>query len=137
MTSAEPPESRGGDSSAQTRNSRASPSGSTARRFSWILLTVSLMLCAGAYLWRGIDFFTATAVGCVVVGFNFGWTRMAVGHALRRRDLRSRVMLSYIFKFGSTGLVLYAAIVEFNVDPIGIAVGVSSLVLAAVAIAVL
>lgn len=107
------------------------------RRFGAILAAVSVVLCAGAGLWGGIDFLVGVALGCLVVGLNYAWTRHVVRRALLEGALKLRVGLAYTLKFGLTAVALYAAIVEFGVDPLAILIGVSSLVVASLVAALM
>jgi hypothetical protein len=103
-----------------------------ARAIEWILLAVSAALVGLGYLWQGIDFSAGVALGCLLIGLNFVWTRSVVRRVLRGEGSKGRVALSYLAKFGLTVLVLFLAILQFRIDPLAILVGVSSLLLAIV-----
>ena len=92
-----------------------------------ILIAVSAALSAGGYLWGGIDFSIGVALGCLIVGLNYLWTRAVVRRVLRGEGSKGRVALSYLAKLGLTVLVLFLAILRFGVDPLAILIGVSSL----------
>jgi len=95
------------------------------------------LLVGGAWLLRGVDFALAALVGCLIVDVNFLWTRSVVRKAFLEANPRLWLGLSYGFRIGLTTLVLYIAIREIGLDPIGIAVGVSALVLASLLYAIL
>ena len=97
------------------------------RGLSWALVAVSAALSGLGYLWGGIDFSVGVALGCLIVGLNYLWTRAVVRRVLRGEGSKGRVALSYLAKLGLTVLVLFLAILRFGVDPLAILIGVSSL----------
>ena len=113
------------------------PDAPALRRFMVLLFGLTPLLVGGAWLARGVDFALAALVGCLLVDVNFLWTRSVVRKAFLESNPRLWLGLSYGFRIGLTTLVLYIAIRELGLHPIGIALGVSALVLASLLYAVL
>ena len=105
------------------------------RGFLVILTGVGAALTVAAYLWRGVDFAEGVLLGCALVGLNLYWMARSVSAAMQAQAPRVRVAVSYALRFGLSVLVLYAAIVELGMHPMGIVVGVTSLLIASVAYA--
>ena len=102
------------------------------RALSWILFGVSAAFVVAGWLWGGIDFSVGVALGSLIVGLNYFWTRSVIRRVLRGEGSKGRVALSYLGKFGLTVLVLFVAILRFGVDPLAILVGVTSLFVAVI-----
>jgi len=100
------------------------------KKFAWLLLAVSMALTGGGYLLVGIDFTLGVLLGSSLVGLNFLWSQRIFRRALRDPSLKTRLAVSFLLKFAITALVLFVAVLKFQMDPIGILVGVSSLFLA-------
>lgn len=100
------------------------------RLYSRLLLTVSLGLVIGAYLLRGIDFTLGVLLGSGIVGMNYLWSIRVFSRILAEDHPRVRLAISWVLKFGFTGLVLYLAIVKLGLHPVGIIVGVSAVAIA-------
>ncbi len=116
------------------KTSRSSPD--ALRLFSWLLLASAVLLTAGGYLWRGIDFSLGVLLGSGLAGLNYLWTRRVIKKALQGDQPRSRIGFSLFLKFGLTALILYFAIVRFHFDAMGILVGISSLVISGFVLAI-
>jgi hypothetical protein len=100
------------------------------RRFAWLILASGAVLLAlGAGL-GGVDFAAAVLLGFLIVLLNFYWTKKAVISVLFSGQARSLLAVSFLVKFGVTGVVLFYAILRLNVDAVGVLVGLSSLALA-------
>jgi hypothetical protein len=97
--------------------------GFTAAGFAWGYLD-------GGGLRGGIDFSVGVALGCLLVGLNYLWTRSVVRRVIQGDSSKARVVLTYMVKFGLTVLILFLAILQFGVDPLAILVGVTSLFVA-------
>jgi hypothetical protein len=69
-------------------------------------------------------------LGFLIVLLNFYWTKKAVISVLFSGQARSLLAVSFLVKFGVTGVVLFYAILRLNVDAVGVLVGLSSLALA-------
>lgn len=95
--------------------------------FSLSLLAISLFLAGGGFLWRGFDFTLAVLIGSLIVGLNYLWNRKVFRGLLLADNPRSRARLSYAAKLGLTVVVIYVAVQQFRIDPLGILLGVSSL----------
>ncbi len=93
-----------------------------------ILIIVSLVLIAGTALLR-LDFLPATLLGSTVVGLNFYWTRRIVLKVFYKENIKWRMFLVYVFKFGLSAIVLYVALAYFQLSPIGLLIGLSNIVL--------
>ncbi len=108
---------------------------SSLTTFARMLAAVSLLLVGGSYFWRGIDFAVGVLLGSGIVGLNFWWTRRAVSKALRDDSPKAILWISFLSKFGVTVAILSLAILQLEIDPLGILVGVSSLVVTGFAFA--
>ena len=107
-----------------------SPESRVLSRFSLILFALTPLITGVSWLIDGVDFAFAALVGCLIVDVNFLWTRSVVRKAFLEANPRLWLGVSYSFRLGLTTLVLFIAIREIGLDPLGIAVGVSALVLA-------
>ena len=99
-------------------------------RYSWLLLLVSTVLVGGAYVLLGIDFAGGVLLGSGIVGLNYLWSRRVFSRILQEDRPKARLGISLVFKFSLTAMILYIAIVRLNVNPVGIMVGVSAVVIA-------
>ena len=102
------------------------------RRFTWLLVGVGAVLLAGSAWLGGLDFGVGVLLGFAIVLLNFIWTKKAVRSILFSDRPRALLTLSFLVKFGITGVVLFYAILRLQVDAIGVLIGLSSLVLASV-----
>lgn len=102
------------------------------RRFTWLLVGVGAVLLAGSAWLGGLDFGVGVLLGFAIVLLNFIWTKKAVKSILFSDRPRALLTLSFLVKFGITGVVLFYAILRLQVDAIGVLIGLSSLVLASV-----
>lgn len=99
----------------------------TLRTFLRLLVAVSAVLAGGAYLWRGLDFSLGVLLGSAIIVLNLVWTIRVVQAVMVSSQPKIRLAFSYVSKLGLTAVVLLVAILKFNLDPIGILVGISSL----------
>ena len=99
----------------------------TLRSFLRLLVAVSAVLAGGAYLWRGLDFSLGVLLGSAIIVLNLVWTIRVVQAVMVSSQPKIRLAFSYVSKLGLTAVVLLVAILKFNLDPIGILVGISSL----------
>jgi len=102
------------------------------RRFTWLLVGVGAVLLAGGLWLGGLDFSVGVLLGFVIVLLNFIWTKKAVKSILFSDRPRALLTLSFLVKFGITGVVLFYTILRLQVDAMGVLIGLSSLVLASV-----
>jgi hypothetical protein len=103
--------------------------------FARMLTAVSVLLIGGSFFWQGIDFSIGVLLGSGIVSLNLWWTRRVVFKALRDDHPKARLWISFLFKFGLTVVILFIAILRLNIDPVGILVGISSLVITGFAFA--
>ena len=99
----------------------------TLRSFLRLLVAVSAVLAGGAYLWCGLDFSLGVLLGSAIIVLNLVWTIRVVQAVMVSSQPKIRLAFSYVSKLGLTAVVLLVAILKFNLDPIGILVGISSL----------
>ena len=106
------------------------------RGFFRLLLLVSAALVAGAYMLRGIDFSLGVLLGSGIVCLNYLWSVRVFSRMLGEDHPKARLRIVWVFKLGVTALVLYVALVRLGMQPVGIAVGVSAVVIAGLLFAV-
>jgi len=115
-----------------------SPASHSPRRLFGILAVVSAVLFLISWLLGGIDTALGALLGSAIVGLNLAGTvlfvRLVLGN--RRNRYKALLLASSVVKFGLTMVVLYLAIVRFNVNAIGILVGLSSMLLTSLLLAV-
>ena len=94
-----------------------------------IVGAVGAVVIAGCFFWRGLDFALAALLGFVVVLLNFIWTKNLVKSILLEQHRpKALSVFVYIFKFGLTAVVLYIAMVKYQVDGLGILIGLSTMI---------
>jgi hypothetical protein len=106
------------------------------RLFTWLLLLVSATLVAGGYLLWGIDFSLGVLLGSGIVVLSYLWSIRVFSNILGEAHSRARLGFSWVLKFGVTALVLYVAVVQMGMHPVGIMIGVSAVVIAGLLFAV-
>lgn len=94
-----------------------------------LLGVVSAALSGGAWFWASLDTALAVLLGCAVVAFNLLGTAHFVGAVLAERAYRGRLIASLLVKLALTLGVLYIAITRWNFSPVGIVVGLSSMLI--------
>lgn len=102
------------------------------RLFSRLLVGVSLLLVGGAWLLLGIDFSLGVLLGCGIVVLNYLWSKRVFSRVLQQDHPKVGLGVAWSLKFTLTALILYLAILQFQVHPVGIVVGVSAIVIAGV-----
>lgn len=102
------------------------------RLFSRLLVGVSVALVGGAWLLSGIDFSLGVLLGCGIVVLNYLWSKRVFSRVLQQDRSKAGLGLAWSLKLALTALILYLAILQFQVHPVGIAVGVSAIVIAGV-----
>lgn len=95
-----------------------------------ILAGVSLALAALAGLLGGLDTALGALLGSAIAGFNLLGTVQFVRVVLRDRRYKALLLASLVAKIGLTLVVLYLAIVRFDMSILGILLGLSALFLA-------
>lgn len=94
-----------------------------------ILVAVSVVLIPAGGLLQ-LDFLPGILLGVTIVGLNFYLTRQVLLRILLYRDLKRRVLVFYLLKFGFSAIVLYVAVVHFKVSGLGLLIGLSNIVIA-------
>jgi hypothetical protein len=96
------------------------------------LLAVFALLTAGGWWLMGVDFAKATLVGCVVVAINFFVSQRLIARFIVERALRLSLLVAYLFKLAVSVMILFIAVTRLQLDPVGLMVGLSSIIVATV-----
>ena len=107
-----------------------------APEFRNLLILASVVLAIVSLLF-GLDFLLGSLLGSASVGLNFHWTVRFVLNMLEERKLRPLYLLIYGAKFIFSMMVLYVAIVQLDISAVGIMLGLSNILLAATAYALI
>ena len=107
-----------------------------AIEFRNLLILTSVVLAIVSLLF-GLDFLLGSLLGSAIVGLNFHWTVRFVLNMLEERKLRPLYLLIYGAKFIVSMMVLYVAIVQLDISAVGIMLGLSNILLAAIAYALI
>lgn len=107
-----------------------------ATEFRNLLILASVVLAIVSLLF-GLDFLLGSLLGSAIVGLNFHWTVRFVLNMLEERKLRPLYLLVYGAKFIVSMMVLYVAIVQLDISAVGIMLGLSNILLAATAYALI
>ena len=107
-----------------------------ATEFRNLLILASVVLAIVSLLF-GLDFLLGSLLGSAIVGLNFHWTVRFVLNMLEERKLRPLYLLIYGAKFIVSMMVLYVAIVQLDINAVGIMLGLSNILLAATAYALI
>ena len=107
-----------------------------AIEFRNLLILASVVLAIVSILF-GLDFLLGSLLGSAIVGLNFHWTVRFVLNMLEERKLRPLYLLVYGAKFIVSMMVLYVAIVQLDISAVGIMLGLSNILLAATAYALI
>ena len=107
-----------------------------ATEFRNLLILASVVLAIVSLL-VGLDFLLGSLLGSAIVGLNFHWTVRFVLNMLEERKLRPLYLLIYGAKFIVSMMVLYVAIVQLDISAVGIMLGLSNILLAATAYALI
>ena len=107
-----------------------------AIEFRNLLILTSVVLAIVSLLF-GLDFLLGSLLGSAIVGLNFHWTVRFVLNMLEERKLRPLYLLIYGAKFIVSMMVLYVAIVQLDISAVGIMLGLSNILLAATAYALI
>lgn len=102
---------------------------------SWILL---LLLSIAALMFASIRFAAGLFVGGLVAIGNFYWLRGTLRRLLRQEEPNRASRLArirYLLRFAVLGITIYTLIVHVRIDPIGLLVGLSILVVTISALA--
>ena len=101
------------------------------KRLSWLNITAVILFLSFpvlSYFYRGIDFAIGTFIGSSIVALNFFLSQRLIGKIIEQKTFSLAVIVSYFVKFGVSVLVVYLAVVKYEIDSIGIMVGLSAIV---------
>ena len=101
-----------------------------------ILLTVSGILIQLAGILK-LDYLLGDFLGCSVVGLNFHWTVVFVRNLIHDKKVQPLNLIFYLTKFAISALVLFGALNNFEIPPLGLIIGLSNILLAVVAYSVI
>ena len=107
-----------------------------ATEFRNLLILASVVLAIVSLLF-GLDFLLGSLLGSAIVGLIFHWTVRFVLNMLEERKLRPLYLMIYGAKFIVSMMVLYVAIVQLDISAVGIMLGLSNILLAATAYALI
>ena len=96
-----------------------------------LLLSVSVIIIAGTAIFQ-LDLVPAVTLGCTVIGFNYYWTVKFVQKLLLERKLFALDLLFILTKFAISVIVLFGALTYLKLPPMGLLIGLSNVVLAAI-----
>ena len=100
-----------------------------AHLFQNILIGVSIVLILGTAIFA-LDLILSVVLGCLVIGFNFVWTRKFVRKLLKEGKLLPLDLLFYLTKFVISVIFMFAALTYSNLSPGGLLIGLSNIGLA-------
>lgn len=101
---------------------------------SWLLL---LILAAGGYLFVSPRFAAGVLAGGVLAISNFYWLRGSLRRLLQQPAVRAGGLARarYTFRYAVLGFAIYLLIVRIGIDPLGLLLGLSVLVIVISALA--
>ena len=99
--------------------------------FQNLLLGVSVVLILGTAIFA-LDLILSVVLGCLVIGFNFVWTRQFVRKLLKEGKLLPLDLLFYLTKFVISVIFMFAALTYLDLSPGGLLIGLSNIGLATV-----
>ena len=102
-----------------------------AHLFQNLLLGVSTVLILGTAIFA-LDLILSVVLGCLVIGFNFLWTRQFVRKLLKEGKLLPLDLLFYLTKFVISVIFMFAALTYLDLSPGGLLIGLSNIGLAAI-----
>ena len=97
--------------------------------FQNLLFGVSIVLILGTAIFA-LDLILSVVLGCLVIGFNFVWTRQFVRKLLKEGKLLPLDLLFYITKFVISVIFMFAALTYLDLSPGGLLIGLSNIGLA-------
>jgi hypothetical protein len=107
------------------------------RRLFLLLGLVTAGLAAGSWAWAGLDTAFAVLLGCAIVAFNLLGTAHFVGAVLEEQRYKGRLIASLTLKLALTLVVLYFAVARWGMSPVGIVIGLSSMLIVSLLFTVL
>ena len=99
--------------------------------FQNLLLGVSIVLILGTAIFA-LDLILSVVLGCLVIGFNFVWTRQYVRKLLKEGKLLPLDLLFYLTKFVISVIFMFAALTYLDLSPGGLLIGLSNIGLATI-----
>ena len=84
-----------------------------------------------------LDYLLGVFLGCSVVGLNFHWTVVFVRNLIHDKKVQPLNLIFYLTKFAISALVLFGALNNFEIPPLGLIIGLSNILLAVVAYSVI
>ena len=99
--------------------------------FQNLLLGVSIVLIIGTLIFA-LDLILSVMIGCLVVGFNFFWTRQFVHKLLKEGKLLPLDLLFYLSKFVISVFFIFAVVTYLDTSPGGLLIGLSNIGLATI-----
>ena len=102
-----------------------------ANLFQNLLLGVSIVLILGTAIFA-LDQTLSVVLGCLVIGFNFAWTRKFVHNLLKEGKLLPLDLLFYLTKFVVSVIFMFAALTYLDLSPGGLLIGLSNIGLATI-----
>ena len=99
--------------------------------FQNLLFGVSIVLILGTAIFA-LDLILSVVLGCLVIGFNFVWTRLFVRKLLKEGKLLPLDLLFYLTKFVISVIFMFAALTYLDLSPGGLLIGLSNIGLATI-----
>ena len=99
--------------------------------FQNLLLGVSIVLIIGTAIFA-LDLILSVVLGCLVIGFNFLWTRQFVRKLLEEGKVLPLDLLFYLTKFVISVIIIFAALTYLELSPGGLLIGLSNIGLATI-----
>ena len=97
-----------------------------AHLFQNLLFGVSIVLILGTAIFA-LDLILSVVLGCLVIGFNFVWTRQFVRKLLKEGKLLPLDLLFYLTKFAISVIFMFAALTYLDLSPGGLLIGLSNI----------
>lgn len=98
------------------------------RMINWVVL---LVLSIASYLFMGEERTAGVILGGIIITVNFGVLQHTISRAFSAENTMTRgkasIIAKYYLRFLGLGVVLYLLITRGLVDPVGLAVGLSSM----------
>ena len=99
--------------------------------FQNLLLGISIVLILGTAIFA-LDLILSVVLGCLVIGFNFVWTRQFVRKLLKEGKLLPLDLLFYLTKFVISVVFMFAALTYLELSTGGLLIGLSNIGLTAI-----
>ena len=99
--------------------------------FQNLLFGVSIVLILGTAIFA-LDLILSVVLGCLVIGFNFVWTRQFVRKLLKEGKLLPLDLLFYLTKFVISVIFMFAVLTYLDLSPGGLLIGLSNIGLATI-----